>query len=110
MDVRFARTPRPPYYAVVFSSLRKDADPGGYREAFERMAALARSVPGYLGIEHARDAAGFGIAVSYWDSEQAIQDWKAQTEHASIRERGRWLWYRHFEVRVARVERAYASD
>lgn len=107
MYARFARTPRPPYYAVIFTSLRKEADPKGYREAFDRMVELARDVPGYLGMEHARDDAGFGMTVSYWANEQAIQAWKMQAEHADIRERGRWLWYRHFEVRVARVERSY---
>ena len=57
---------------------------------------------------HSRDAEGFGITVSYWDSEDAIRAWKQHAEHAATRERGRRTWYEHFEVRVARVERAYA--
>lgn len=105
----FARTPRPPYFAVIFSSQRRTGDEEGYRAASERMVQLAAQVAGYLGHESSRDASGFGITVSYWESEQAIQDWKLQSEHAVIRERGRWLWYEHFEVRVARVERAYGS-
>lgn len=109
MHERFARTPRPPYYAVVFSSSRRDNDAEGYRAAAERMIELAREVPGFLGVESARDGAGFGITVSYWDSEAAILAWKRQSEHAAIRERGRWHWYEHFEVRVARVERAYGG-
>lgn len=109
MPDRFARTPRAPYFAVIFSSQRKDSDPEGYRAASARMLELAAQVPGYLGVEASRDEGGFGITVSYWDSEDAILAWKAQAEHAAIRERGRWLWYEHFEVRVARVERAYAS-
>ncbi len=109
MDERFARTPRPPYYAVIFTSLRRDNDHDSYAAASARMVELARQVPGYLGVESTRDAGGFGVTISYWESEQAILAWKQQTEHAAIRERGRWHWYEHFEVRVAKVERAYGS-
>lgn len=106
---RFAATPAPPYYAVIFSSRRTTQDDAGYAEASDRMVELAQGMPGFLGVESARDTAGFGITVSYWASEDAIAAWKTQAEHAVIRERGRWLWYDHFEVRVARVERAYGS-
>ena len=102
-----ANTPRPPYYAVIFSSRRNDADAQGYAEATDRMVELAAQVPGFLGVESARDAQGLGITVSYWTDEAAISAWKLQAEHAVIRERGRWLWYRDFNVRVAQVERAY---
>lgn len=109
MHDRFASTPSPPYYAAIFSSQRNDADPDGYGEAAERMLELARTMPGYLGVESTRDEAGFGITISYWESEQAIAAWKRQAEHAAVRERGRSGWYAHFQVRVARVERAYGS-
>lgn len=109
MNERFARTPRPPYYAAIFTSQRKDNDHEGYRQAATRMLELAADVPGYLGTESLREADGFGVTISYWESEQAILAWKTQAEHAEIRERGRWLWYDHFEVRIARVERAYGT-
>lgn len=107
MDTAFAQTLPPPYYAVIFTSRRRDNDHEGYAQAALDMVELARQVPGYMGMETARDPDGFGITVSYWESERAIQAWKTQAEHAAIRERGRWHWYEHFEVRVARVERAY---
>ena len=62
--------------------------------------------PGYLGLETARDDAT-GISVSYWESEEAIAAWKAHVEHAATREAGRDRWYGAYELRVARVERAY---
>lgn len=107
--IRFAELPEPPYFAVIFSSHRKDSDHEGYAAASAQMIELAAQVPGFLGVECTRDDSGFGITVSYWDSEDAIATWKKQSEHSVIRERGRWLWYDHFEVRVARVERAYGS-
>jgi len=98
----------PPYYAVIFTSRRTEGD-NGYGEASDAMVALAASQPGFLGIESARGSRGVGITVSYWDSEEAIAGWRRNAEHSATRERGRNLWYSHYEVRVCRVERAYAG-
>ena len=108
-DPAFARTPEPPYYAVVFASRRRSDDPEGYGAAADRMVELAAQQPGYLGVETCRDADGFGITVSYWRSEEDIRAWKRNAEHALARERGRTSWYEHYELRVAKVERAYGG-
>ena len=100
-----ARTPAPPYYAVIFSSLRTDGD-HGYAQAAERMLELAREQPGFLGVESARED-GLGITVSYWSSEAAILAWKQHAVHREVREQGRANWYAAFSTRVCKVERAY---
>jgi heme-degrading monooxygenase HmoA len=107
-DDRFAALPPPPYYTVIFSSRRREGD-HGYDATAQRMVELAATQPGFLGIEHARDPDGFGITVSYWESEAAIAAWKRQVEHGEARRRGREDWYARFELRVARVERAYGG-
>lgn len=94
------------YYAVIFSSQRT-AGEGGYADMAERMVELARDQPGFLGVESARDASGFGITVSYWTDEAAIGAWKSHAEHLIAQERGRREWYASYEVRVARIERSY---
>jgi heme-degrading monooxygenase HmoA len=104
----FAITPEPPYYAVIFSSLRQGED-NDYGATADRMVELAAQQPGYLGVESLRGADGFGITVSYWESEEAIKNWKRHAEHTAARERGRKEWYEHFELRIAKVERAYAG-
>ncbi len=71
------------------------------------MEELARQQPGFLGIESAEDSQGFEITVSYWESEESIRGWKAHLEHQAAQKQGRKLWYEHYEIRVARVERAY---
>lgn len=103
----FATLPVPPYYVVVFSSRRRPGDDDGYAEAAARMLELVRQSPGFLGVESVRGADGFGITTAYFDSEHAIKVWRYQSEHVAARARGRHEWYEHFEVRVARVERAY---
>jgi heme-degrading monooxygenase HmoA len=104
----FARLPQPPYYAVIFSSLRTAGDQG-YEQMAGRMVELAALQPGFLGAESARGADGFGITVSYWRSEEDIAAWRQHAEHRMAQEGGRTRWYEHFELRVARVERAWGK-
>lgn len=104
----FAHTPEPPYYAVIFSSQRAPGDKG-YDLMAVRMVELAAQQPGFLGVESARDRDGFGITVSYWESADAIADWKRHAEHRVAQESGRSTWYEHYELRVAKVERAYGK-
>lgn len=106
----FAQTPKPPYYAVIFTSQRRAEDGvGGYDVMAARMVELAAQQHGYLGIESVRSAGGFGITVSYWESLEAISAWKANAEHRVAQANGRQFWYQHYELRIARVERAYAG-
>jgi|SRR5262245_53151042 len=100
-----ARTPEPPYYAVVFTSVRTPADPEGYAAMAERMVELASSQPGFLGIESARAGHGVGITVSYWTSLAAIRHWREHAEHQVAQSQGRKTWYRQYRLRVCRVER-----
>jgi heme-degrading monooxygenase HmoA len=106
---RFAGTPKPPYYAVIFSSQRNGTGEAGYEAAAERMFELVQQQPGFLGAESTRDAEGFGITVAYFDSEENIRHWRNHAEHAAVRDRGKREWYEHFELRVAKVERAYGG-
>jgi heme-degrading monooxygenase HmoA len=108
MNLNFARLPPPPYYAVIFSSKRREgAGEDGYAEMAQRMEQLVAQQPGFLGAESTRGADGFGITVAYFESEAAIAAWRNNAEHAAARARGRAEWYEHFELRVAKVERAY---
>jgi heme-degrading monooxygenase HmoA len=97
-----AQTPRPPYYAVIFTSIRTAAD-NGYGAMAQRMEELAAQQPGFLGVESARGE--LGITVSYWDSVAAIAAWKQNAEHLVAQQRGRDEWYAAFRLRVCRVER-----
>lgn len=102
-----ADTPPPPYYAVIFSSIRTDVD-GEYGATATKMLELARLQPGFLGFESARD--GVGITVSYWESEEAIHAWHSNAEHQLAQQEGYRSFYQSFRLRVAKVERAYAFE
>ena len=102
-----ARTPVPPYYAVIFTSKRSGREPEAYAAMADRMFALAREQPGYLGVETAHDADGVGITVSYWEDLEAIKAWKSQSEHLEAQREGQKTWYAAYELRVSRVEQSY---
>lgn len=101
----FAKTPSPPYYAVIFTSQRTDGD-NGYSEMAEKMLALASQQSGFLGVDSVRATDGFGITVSYWESEEAIMRWKQNAEHLMAQEKGKRIWYQDYRLKVAKVERA----
>jgi heme-degrading monooxygenase HmoA len=104
-----ARTPEPPYLAVIFSSQRTAGDQG-YGAMAQRMVELAQTQPGFLGVESARDEEGFGITVSYWKDEASIAAWKANAEHEVAQRLGWERWYAAFRLRLCRVEREYGMD
>ena len=99
-----AATPAPPYYAVIFTSVRSEVE-AGYGAMAEAMSRLAARQPGYLGEESAR--AELGITVSYWRDLECVAAWKAVAEHEAAQRLGRERWYEAYRVRVAKVEREY---
>jgi len=99
-----AKTPKIPYYAVIFSTLRTSVEEG-YLETAQRMEELAKLQEGYLGIESARGE--IGITVSYWESLDAILKWKNNAEHTLAMRLGKELWYEKYQLRICKVEREY---
>jgi len=102
-----AQTPTPPYYSVIFTSIRTEGD-NGYAEMADRMVELARQQDGFLGVESARNK--IGITVSYWRDLECIKKWRENMEHSVAREKGRKEWYQSFKVRIAKVERDYGFE
>ena len=108
MPAGFADTPEPPYYAVIFTSRRTDGDQG-YDAMAEAILELALKQPGCLGAESVRDPSGLGITVGYFIDESAIRAWKQHSQHLVAQRLGKQRWYSHYELRVAKVERAYSG-
>lgn len=92
------------YYAVIFTSKRTDGDQG-YSKMAERMETLAKQQSGYIGIESAKET--IGITVSYWESLDAIKNWKENSAHLFAQEKGKSDWYSWYKVRICKVEREY---
>lgn len=102
-----AKTPQPPYYAVIFTSARTNIE-NGYKEMATKMENLVKLQPGFLGFESARE--NIGITVSYWKDLESIKNWRENPAHSIARENGRLMWYENFKVRIAKVERDYGFE
>ena len=104
-----AKTPEPPYYAVIFTSvqnLNTDDENFAYNEMAKRMNELAKLQTGYLGMETARNETG--ITISYWKTLNDIAQWKQNSEHVVAQQMGIKNWYLCYTTRICLVERDYS--
>ena len=101
---KIANTLQPPYYAVIFTSLRSKND-SGYDEMAHKMVKLAEQQPGFLGLESAKE--NISITVSYWNNLTSIKQWKANVNHIEAQKSGHTTWYDSFKVRISKVDRDY---
>ena len=99
-----AKTPKPPYYAVIFTSFRTDID-DDYVETSKRLASLAKKSEGFLGEESAREE--MGISISYWKDVESIMKWRMNADHQQAQKLGKEKWYKNYKVRICKVERDY---
>ena len=102
MDGGVASSPPLPYCAVIFTSLRTDAD-RDYGAMTKDRVALAAQQPGFWGVASARD--GLGTTVSYCADLASVAAGKANTQHLVAQHAGRNQWYADFTLRMALVER-----
>mgnify|MGYP005867437123 CR=1 FL=1 len=102
-----ANTPKPPYYAVIFTSILGEFKKG-YSEMADLMVDLAKEQQGFLGIESARE--DIGITVSYWKDLDSIKNWKENSEHRIAQVKGQTDWYKYYKTRISKVERDYVFE
>lgn len=101
-----------PHYAVIFTSTQKETIEG-YAAMANQMEVLAKQQSGFLGMDSARNDTStalngaVGITVSYWESLEAIKNWKQQTDHLVAQQKGRQDWYSWYNVRICMVEHEY---
>ncbi|WHY30802.1 antibiotic biosynthesis monooxygenase family protein [Bacillus wiedmannii] len=94
------------YYAVIFTSNLSN-NTTDYSNVADKMEELAKQQPGFLGVESARNHAGLGITISYWESLEAIENWKQNALHKEAKKRGREQWYENFHLRICLVEQEF---
>ncbi|MCG8575489.1 MAG: antibiotic biosynthesis monooxygenase [Flavobacteriales bacterium] len=105
--MKLAPVLKPPYYAVIFTSLLTD-ETDDYGDMATKMVELCSEMPGFLGMDSARSEVG--ITVCYWKDLDSIENWKKQGEHLFAQKMGKEKWYKSFTSRVAKVEKAYGFD
>lgn len=89
-----------PYYAVIFTSVLNE-NIQGYDEMTDYMMQLVHQQPGFLGVDSARDK--IGITVSYWNSLEAIDNWRTNLQHQSAKNQGKGKWYESYSLKICKV-------
>lgn len=103
--VSIAQTPEPPYYSVTTTATLVD-DTSEYVATAMAIVGDADEIDGFFGVE-ATIQGNLGIAISYWSSLEAINEWRHSAAHLAAKERGKNEWFTSYLTRVARVEHAY---
>ena len=102
-----AKTPPPPYWAVIFTAVFSGEDGANYETMGGRMVELAHQQPSFLGYETAQADGNAEITICYWDTEANLRAWKQNAEHLEAQQKGRDIWYSGYSIRIVKVERAY---
>lgn len=102
-----ARTPPPPYWAVIFTAVFSGEDSEAYASMGARMVETAHAQPGFLGYETAQDEGNREITICYWETEAGLIAWKQHADHLEAQRLGREVWYSGYSIRIVKVERAY---
>jgi len=97
------KTPKAPYYAVIFTSIRTSGD-NGYEKVGDNIVNIVSKQKGFLGSESVKGEDGFGMTISYWDSLESINAWKYNSSHMKAKEMGRKMWYSKYMIRICKVE------
>lgn len=93
--------PEKDYYAVIFSSTKSD-DLTGYKEMDELTLKLAHEQPGFLGYESVNQN-NSGIFISYWESMDAINNWRKNSTHLMAKAAA-GKWYKRYLSQICKVE------
>lgn len=99
------RLPAPPYFAVIAPAVHRD-DITGYPQMATRALESASTLDGFHGIEMCYQP-GFSLAVSYWESLEAIDTWRNHHRHQQAKAQGKSRWFDQYATRIAQVIDAY---
>lgn len=89
------------YYAAIFSSEKED-DLLGYYELNEELMNLAKQQNGFLGYENVVYQ-NKSIFISYWESMEAIEQWKNNSKHIFAKQSAH-KWYKRYLSQICKVE------
>jgi len=104
--MKIAETPKAPYYAVIFTSVKDTTkSEEDYAEQVKLMRDLAEKQSGFLGFETAESE--LEISISYWEDVNSIMAWKMNTDHLESQKKGKNSFYDSYKVRIAQVQRDY---
>ena len=94
-------------YAVIFRAVIRDLDQE-YLDLAEQLRSLAIEKYGCREF-FALTEGNQEVAISYWDTEAQVRNWKQDALHLQAQQLGRKKWYESYRVQIAEVQREYAG-
>lgn len=96
-----------PYWAVIFTAVRRAKPGDGYAAMNETLFSRVEEQDGFLGYDNYTREDGAGVTISYWESEAAIAAWKSEARHRAAQVKGQTDWYQWYTVEIAQISRVY---
>lgn len=94
-------------YVVIFKATVAQFD-DEYFQTAQSLKELAFSKYGCLDFVSVTEG-DEEIAISYWETEQQIRDWKNDPVHKQAQVLGRERWYKSYSVEICELKRKYGS-
>jgi heme-degrading monooxygenase HmoA len=97
--------------AMVVTVFRSRLKPGAkdqYLEWAQRMAAIARTMPGYVSHKGFTAEDGERVTIVEFRDEESQRAWATQAQHVEAKKKGRADFYEEYKVQVCTVVRESA--
>lgn len=96
-------------YAVIFEVTPFPQGVEAYLDAATALKEALEKVEGFISVERFQslNAPQTYLSLSYWESEAAIQAWRAHHDHRLAQARGRNGLFHDYRIRVCHVIREY---
>ena len=94
---------------TVFRSRLKAANEQEYYEWAERIAALAKTMPGYVSHKSFTADDGERVTIVEFESEEGQRVWATNLQHIEAKKKGRADFYTEYKLQVCAVQRESAS-
>src|SRR5262249_1831191 len=78
-----------------------EGDGPAYKEALERMATLARTMPGYISHKAYAAEDGERLTLFEWESAETLRAWATHPEHVPTQQLGRARFYTQYHLQAS---------
>lgn len=99
-------------HAVIFEVSPAEGRREDYLAIAARLRAELEQMPGFISVERFESLTEPGrlLSLSFWESEEAIANWRRHAGHRSAQKQGRGGIFAGYRLRVAEVVRDYTMN
>ena len=90
---------------AVFRARIRPENADEYYALVDEMAAIARSMPGFVSFKGYFAQDGERVSVHEWESAECLRAWREHPAHVAVQERGRREFYEEYTLYVCEQPR-----